>query len=288
MSVSLISPCPFQYVLSLLLRSPRFRAPVLPVPLPRPVAPSKGVRNPPYRSSALLRKSRCPPGARQRSRMVNSLVFKVSRSMGIENLVVSKDAQMRFGDASRSRVGVLKGLQVKPIVPDAGILGKSFHVDMADGVRRDPQSRDHLQQANPLENDLPVRSSRLVQRIVKGRQIEPIHIVPMSTLLYHVTVRTYEIRFEGLRELSCKKGFSRSTEPIAANDPDLFASRTDLSRKGIDIRKELHSARSPLMSGLVELHAQFQRFLRRGAASLVSRRTALSDHPGAQLAERNS
>lgn len=160
--------------------------------------------------------------------------------MRIEFHVVSKDTQMRLGHASRSRVGVLKVLQVNPIVPDAGILGELFRVDIADGVRRDPQPRHHLQQANPLENDFPVCSTRLVQRIAKGRQIEPIHIVPMSTLLYHVRVCTEEIRLEGLRELSCKKGLSRSTEPIDADDPDLFASRTDLIRKGIDIRKNLH------------------------------------------------
>jgi len=110
----------------------------------------------------------------------------------------------------------------------------------------------------------------------------------MSTLLYHVTVCTDEIRFEGLRELSCKKGFSRSTEPIDADDTDVVESRTDLRLKGIDIRKGLHSARSPNLSGLVELHAHIQQFLRRGATRLVSHRSGLSDHLGYQIAERNS
>ena len=174
--------------------------------------------------------------------------------MRIENRVVSKDAQMGLWDAGGRRARVLKLLEFKPIVPDAGIPGKSFHVDGADGVRRDPQSPNHLQQANPLKNDLPVRLSRLMQRIAKGRQIEPIQIAPIPALPYHVTVRTDEIRFEGLRELSCQKGFSRSTEPIDANDPNLLASRTDPSRKGIDIREELHGARSPRF-GLVKLHA---------------------------------
>jgi len=168
MSVSLISPCQFHDVLPMLLGSPRLRAPLLPVAVPRPIAFSSGTRNPPYRSSVPLRTSPRPASASQQSRMVNSLIFEVSRSMRIENPVVSKDAQMRLGDSSRSRVGVLKVLQVKPIVPDAGILRKSFYVDKADGVRRNPQPRDHLQQANPLKNDFPVGSSRLVQRIAKG------------------------------------------------------------------------------------------------------------------------
>lgn len=206
--------------------------------------------------------------------------------MRIENRVVSKDAQMGLGDARSSKVRVLKLLQ-SPIVPDARVRRKSFHVDRANGIRRDPQPRDDLQQATPLEDDLPVHFSGLLQRIAKGSQIEPIQIAPTPTFLYRVTVCTDEIRIAGLRELSCQKGFSRSTESIDADGPSLLASRTHLSFKGIDIREELHSATNPQI-GPVKFQAQFQQFLSARLASLLSHRTVLADNSDSQFAERNS
>ena len=159
---------------------------------------------------------------------------------------------MGLGDSGRSKTRVFKLLQVNPIVPDSGIPGKSLHVNRTNGIRRDPQSYDHVQQANPLEDNLPVRPSRFMQRFAKGRQIEPIHIAPISAPHCRVTVCTHEIRIEGLRELSCQKGLTRPTEPIDADDASLRASRVDPHRKGIDIREVPHSARSPQF-GLVNL-----------------------------------
>ena len=156
------------------------------------------------------------------------------------------------------RVRVLKFLQVSPIVPVAGIPGEPFHVDRADGTRRDSQSLDHLQQADSLEDDLPIRLSNLTQRIPEGRSFEPIKIAQIFTLIHSVTACADGIHIEGMRELSCKKGSSSPTRPIDADGPNLSASRTDLIRKGSDIREAHCSAVGPKMSGLVKFHARVQ------------------------------
>ena len=176
--------------------------------------------------------------------------------MGIEDLVVSEDAQMGLGNGGRARL--LELLQVTPIVPDAGIPGKPLHVDAANGVPADSQPLDDLQQADSLENDLPMRSGRPVQGITKGCQIEPIHIVRTSTSSHHMTVCADETCIKGIRELLRKEGLPSPTKPVDTDHPSLSESQTDLTHKGIDIREELYVARASRMTGFVKSHAPFQ------------------------------